>query len=309
MGSHSLNQHQSLTRYEAARFALAEAHRIDEVKDIRDKAIAMQEYAKQAKDTEMLQHATEIRLRAERRAGELLKDLGERRGGDHRSNSSGDEFDLPSNKKLGITDNQSSKWQKLAALEDDKFEIRVEHAKARVENMTTSAPEAYTRQIYTGENEWFTPPRYIEMARTVMGGIDLDPASHVLAQKTVQSTTFFTAQDNGLSQDWFGRIWLNPPYSKATMEPFIMKLLKELENGRVSQAILLTHNYTDTGWFHAAAQACAEFCLPRGRIAFQAPSGDEATSPVHGQVFFYFGQDSHRFRQMFGEIGLIARLA
>lgn len=117
----------NLVHYDAARRELAEARRIDEVKAIRDKAVAMKMYALQAKDMELIAHATEIKLRAERRAGELLVEMaakGERqKAGD---NQHGANFRLvPSLEDLGVSDMQSTRWRRLAALEQQKFEERV----------------------------------------------------------------------------------------------------------------------------------------------------------------------------------------
>jgi len=116
-----------LALYDNARRALAKAVAVDEVKSIRDKAVAMQAYARQAKDTTLITQATDIRMRAERRAGELLTEMAKRGERVVRKNMKSQ----PATSKLsdlGVTKTQSSRWQRLAALDADTFERQVERA-------------------------------------------------------------------------------------------------------------------------------------------------------------------------------------
>jgi hypothetical protein len=120
-----------LEKYNAAKRALAEAHRVDEAKDIRDKAMAMRLYAMQARDRVLIDQATEIRLRAERRAGELLAEMAERgqRQKPGEADGSGRRPSTPTLSDLGVSKSQSSRWQKLAELEAGEFEDVVTRAR------------------------------------------------------------------------------------------------------------------------------------------------------------------------------------
>lgn len=157
----------------------------------------------------------------------------------------------------------------------------------------------------TGNNQWFTPSEYVELARGVLGSIDLDPASHELAQKTVRAASYFTEETDGLSREWFGRVWLNPPYAQPAIGHFADKMVSEYTAGRVSEAIMLTHNYTDTSWFQKLAGDARAICFTKGRIRFVSPSG-ELAAPTQGQAFFYFGERPLTFAVHFCGVGFIA---
>lgn len=135
-----------LVKYEQARNALAECQRVDEVKDIRDKAEAMAAYARQAKDQDLIKWATEIKVRAERKAGEMLRksaESGERamaRSNLVNSPKSHDSTSAtsPTLAQIGITKDQSSRWQSLASMSDSHFETAVETAKESAGEVTTA---------------------------------------------------------------------------------------------------------------------------------------------------------------------------
>jgi hypothetical protein len=61
---------------------------------------------------------------------------------------------------------------------------------------------------YTGNNEWYTPAKYIEAARAVLGSIDVDPASNNIAQRIVGAAKYYTKENSGLDKEWHGNVWL-----------------------------------------------------------------------------------------------------
>lgn len=160
------------------------------------------------------------------------------------------------------------------------------------------------RAAFSGKYEWFTPIEYLELARQVLGEFDLDPATCEFAQRRVRARRYHTIEHDGLAQTWQGKIWLNPPYSHPEIVLFVEKLVAGVLSGAVTEAILLTSNYTDTAWFHHAESACPAICFSRGRIRFEHETSAIA-APVNGNSFFYYGENVARFREIFSAVGFV----
>lgn len=164
-------------------------------------------------------------------------------------------------------------------------------------------------------NEWYTPSRYIEAARAVMGDIDLDPASCALANETVKARWYHTQKDNGLAQEWWGRVWLNPPYGRLQPEKtgstisyqvlFTRKLLQEYSNGNIEQAIvMLLGNGCFSTWFQSLWSY--PVCFHLGRIDFERVDGTKSHFGF-GTIFAYLGPNEQRFIDTFSQFGTIAK--
>lgn len=122
----------ALIRYDAMCKAIADARKIDEVKDIIDKATAFEVYSKQAKNFDNERWAAEIRVRAERKAGELLKAMPKTQGARGLGSNqykkkvgSNDPTPPKTLEQLGISKDQSSRFQQLADVPNDEFEGEV----------------------------------------------------------------------------------------------------------------------------------------------------------------------------------------
>lgn len=153
----------------------------------------------------------------------------------------------------------------------------------------------------TGD-DFYTNKIVIDCARKLMGRIDVDPASHAVANKVVQADTFYTVTDNGLTKQWNGKVWINPPFSQWKV--WVPKILNEWNSGRIEEMCVLSAMRTVTAqYFAALLQQCDAAIIFKGRIKFWG--GKAGDSPDDGHSVFYFGEHRERFKEEFEKLGTV----
>ena len=157
--------------------------------------------------------------------------------------------------------------------------------------------------------EWYTPAWVLELAREVLGAIDLDPASCETANRTVRAHFFFTERDDGLEREWWGRVWNNPPYGKfpngdSKQGAWSRKAATEYEAGRVQEALLLVNTSNGYDWYQWLSRRYP-VCLMEERLRFVRPDGAPGDRAKKGQSVFYLGRRPLVFRYHFAPVGRV----
>lgn len=135
----------ALPRYDDMCRAIAEAHRVDDAKDIRDKAEALRAYAKKANNRDAEVQFADIKLQAERKCGELLREMAEAgtRAAKGRPEKSGT---LPDLDDLGVSEDESRRFQQIAAVPKRQFDAHLAEARRSQVPVTSASVRALTRQ-------------------------------------------------------------------------------------------------------------------------------------------------------------------
>lgn len=131
-------------------------------------------------------------------------------------------------------------------------------------------------------DEWYTPKEIIDS----LGKFDLDPCAPV-SPLWQTATVMYSKNDDGLSKEWTGRVWLNPPYSRPLIEHFVCKLAKH------GNGIALLFNRCDNKMFQDIIfKKATAIKFLRNRIRFYHPDGTRGGSPGCGSILIAFGKEN-----------------
>jgi len=191
-----------LVKYDQARHALKEATKVDDVKKIKDAALALEIYARQTKNAEMEKWVSEIKLRANVRIGELSRELDKSKGG------SNPKATLPNDgksktetlKAAGISTSQANRAEKLADHKEDVEEYINKKAKENKAVKITEAISAVNSKLREEENKANLTKKVAVLSNLYEGD--------------------FREKSNDLPDECAELIFTDPPYDRKSINLF-----------------------------------------------------------------------------------------
>jgi hypothetical protein len=197
--------HDATQYLERVRQTLIEADRFEDILQVRSAGELYRQYAGQRRYGIDIQNiGAEIKLRAERRAGELLSAMPKNSGQLFRGDTMLPQVDVPTYTELGLNKQQASRWQRASALPEDLFEQYLAETKERHEPLTSAAVLALANALRRDASA--APP--IDVRPLVAGAADL-----------------FRLIDAGAT---FGTIYVDPPYSAMPLHDLAVLPVNDL---------------------------------------------------------------------------------
>ena len=130
-------------------------------------------------------------------------------------------------------------------------------------------------------DEWSSPRELVEPLASAVDGFDLDPCSG--AESSPFADSVFTEDDDGLAKDWYGTVWVNPPYS--AMHEWTSKALAQFKRDNVDRVLYLCKGDSSTDWWQRAAASASVVATIDHRLKF----GDGENSAPFASHIFVFG--------------------
>lgn len=204
--------------------------------------------------------------------------------------------------------------RRVGFMEDDPYELIPRHRTYSGPLAGTAWDKLSTPEPVAGD-DFYTDPKIIEAARSAMDGIDVDAASHWMANREHKVPRYFhlalsafehrwTREPNGLGGP--SNVWLNPPYGDNA--PWFAAILRNWENGDIRQLCMLSPM-----WVFTAKQARSIVQISSAMVLLSPtppfwgnPNNRTGTNHPHGII--YLGDSPDRFIDAFKGHGIPMQL-
>lgn len=134
-------------------------------------------------------------------------------------------------------------------------------------------------------DEWSTPLDFFVRVVREFGSFDLDPCA---LPSSAKSHVFYTPEDDGLSQEWFGSVWMNPPYGRKIGD-WTQRAHEHATSSDSARVVALLPARTDTHWWHRDVMNANEIRLIKGRLRF---GGAINSAPFPSVLVVWSGLDT-----------------